>query len=376
LKSIVLKVTAFLAVFALVVAAFSVRSKDNSQKTADGDTIKIGVAYPIEVVDAEIPYYKEGVEFARDEVNENGGVLGKPVELVFKDDKNSADTATQIAQSFSDEGVTAVAGHQSSHTCYYAEDRYEINKVLMLSTMATSDILFDWEYKYIFRMMPNDAYFASVIAEYASQRNFKRVSIYFTDDEYGMGFAESVENALVKKDIVVADRLNSVTSAQIAGIKLRWKAFGVDALIIGASIPAGAEQIRILHEHFPELPIIGGDSFAEVGDDKAFLFGNADAGNVHFVGCDIDSLDSDFLNAYSEKYGHAPNTVSVFTYESVKLIADAMNAAGTTDSTALAEYLSNLKDYDSITGSLTYNPENHVFESPKLRVQQLYSRGN
>jgi branched-chain amino acid transport system substrate-binding protein len=374
LKSMVVRAVSFLAVFSICAVAFCACSKDNVQEKADDGTVKIGVAYPIETVDSENPYYREGLEFARDEINKSGGVLGKPIELVFKDDRNSADTAMQIAQSFYNEGITAVVGHKSSTMCYYAEDIYEINKVLMLSPLATSDILFDWEYQYIFRMIPNNAYFAGLIADYAEQSNFKCVAIYFTDDEYGRSFADKAESAFADKGIVVADRLSSVVSSQVAGIAFRWKAFGVEALIVGASISTGAEQIRILRENFPALPVIGSHTFAEAREEEAILSGNADPGNVYFTGFDMDTIRSDFLHAYSEKYGHAPNTGSIFTYESVRLIADAMNATGTVDGTALAEYLSHLKDYDGITGSLTYRPENHIFQSPKLKVQQLYSR--
>lgn len=331
------------------------------------DEIHIGVAYPAEIQDMDTYFYK-GVKLAVDTVNENGGVLGKTLDTVIRDDKNDTNMAMQIAQTFYEQGITAVIGHWSTNVCYFVEDVYERNKVVMLTPDATGLNIFENEYKYIYRMIPNNRDFSKTVASYMDERSFKRVAIYFSDDEYGRNFADIIENELVKHRIKVVDRVTGITSANVESVLARWNAFGCDGIFMACTFPDYMEPIRLIRDSHNQIPIFGADNFERA--TFSTILGRSTEGIYKTVYRNED-LDQEFLSAFRARFGHEPDIQAITGYECVYLLKDAMEASGTTDSTAIAEYLSSLKGYRTISGVRTYNPDTQEFEGCEVYVSEI-----
>lgn len=337
------------------------RNRFNSQRSNE---VTIGVAYPVSVVDEET-YFIKGVHFAVKTVNSNGGVLGRQLNTVIRDDRNNANIAMQIAQTFSDQGITAVIGHWTTNTSYYTEDVYEKNKVVMLTPGATGLILFEERFNYIFRMIGNNTVFADAIASYMAENNFKNVAIYYTEDEFGIDFAKILERRLNAYRINVIDRVTSITTVNINPILNRWKAFGCEAVIMAASFPEYVQPIRTIRSAGSMLPVFGGDTLDQV-NLVVLLDGFID--EIYVATLNREELDADFLQGFRLEYGHDPDMHAILGYESVMLLADAMQAVNSTDGTAIAHFLLNLKDYKTISGRRTYNPQTQEFDGFNVQV--------
>ena len=103
---------------------------------AEGDLV-IGVAWPWEA--RTVGLYAEGLDMAVEEVNADGGVLGRPIRLVRGDDGESVDGGRLVAQRFADDpDVVAVIGHLNSHVTIPAADIYERGGLLMLTPASTA----------------------------------------------------------------------------------------------------------------------------------------------------------------------------------------------------------------------------------------------
>ena len=126
------------------------------------DEIYIGVVYPVESID-ENTYLRKGIELAVNGINADGGVLGKTLQWIIRDDQNNTHLAMQIANTFFEQGIAAVIGHWSTNICYFLTDIYEENKTVMLTLAATGMNLFENDYRYVYRMIANNQVFSEAI---------------------------------------------------------------------------------------------------------------------------------------------------------------------------------------------------------------------
>jgi branched-chain amino acid transport system substrate-binding protein len=347
--------------------ASSVLAVHNAPQT---DEIYIGLAYPVELEDKST-YFRLGIDLAVNAINANGGVLGKTLNMVVRDDKNDTLTAMGIAEAFNDQGIAAVIGHWSTNVCYFVEDIYEENGIVMLTPNATGINIFEYAYRYIYRMTANNQVFAEALAEYMEEDGLKRIAIYYSDDEYGNDFSAVLEAELTKRGISVFDRITGLTPANIKTVIKRWEAFGCDGVIMAALLPEIIEPIRLIHDKDSRLPIFGADNF----DHISFIeTPDSYTGALYMASYRIDGLDPEFLAAFRAAYGHGPDIHSVAGYASVYLLKDAIEAAGAADGTAIAKYLSELKDYKAVSGILSYNPETQEFEGFDMAVRELKAR--
>jgi branched-chain amino acid transport system substrate-binding protein len=333
----------------------------------DDDEIYIGVVYPVAQRYLDTYLYK-GIEFAVERVNAEGGVLGRELRTIIRDDENDAHLAMQIANTFYEQGITAVVGHWSTNICYFLVDVYQENRVVMITPAATGTNLFEYYCHYVYRMSANHNVYAEAIATHISEAGLSRVAIFYSDDEYGTDFAALLERELSRHDVLVTDRVTGITQASIDTIMERWRAFGTDGVIIAALMPAMVEPIRLINSVNPNFPIFGADNFDRTNIYDILGHHTEAMYIATFSPC---SLDGEFLEAFRATYGHDPDIRAVSGYAAVRLIADAMNATGTTDSAAIADFISTLDNHPSIFGPLTYNTSNQEFENFNIVVRGL-----
>jgi len=120
-----------------------------------------------------------GIEMALDEVNKNGGIMGRKVKILKKDDEASVNKGIDIAQEYSDNlDITTVIGHAYSFISIPASVIYEFNGVIMISPAASSPKLTQRNFKYVFRVIPNDNDMGAQLAEYAYKAGYKKMMIY------------------------------------------------------------------------------------------------------------------------------------------------------------------------------------------------------
>jgi branched-chain amino acid transport system substrate-binding protein len=333
----------------------------------DSEYIHIGVAYPVEFED-EDTYFRKGVELAVNHVNLRGGVLGKRLGIVVRDDKNDGHVAMQIANTFSEQGITAVIGHFSTNISYFVKDLYEKNGVIMLTPNSTGTNLFEREYNYVFRMCPDNRLFSAIIADYMAENGLSRIALYYSNDEYGGDFSFVLEKEMAKRGIIVIDRVSSITPASIGAIMDRWRAFGCDGVVLAAMSPRIIEPAQLIRMANPYLPIFGADNLQRASFINAM---ESYSDSIFVASYSYNELALDFLESFNAIHGHAPGIRAMTGYASVNLLADAINAVGTIDSAAIAGFLSGLKDYESVVGTLSYNPKTLEFDGKNVAVYSL-----
>src|SRR6516225_5559556 len=147
------------------------------------EPIKIGVSGPFTGGSSSMGVsMRDGVRLAADEINKSGGVLGKQIELVERDDEAKNERGVQIAQELINrEKVVATVGYINTGVALASQRFYQQAKIPVMNNVATGSIVthqFDKEAEnYVFRNSANDSIQAPMIVEEAVRRGFKKVAI-------------------------------------------------------------------------------------------------------------------------------------------------------------------------------------------------------
>ena len=162
--------------------------------------LRVGVIGPFTggSADVGVPMLN-GIKMAVDEINAVGGYLGRPLELVIKDDFGNPDTAAASATELVSEKVVATIGFCDTGVAMKAIDVFQKGKVPLIVPCATGTPImakFPTAQSYIFRTSARDAIQAPFIVEDVVKRGWKRVAIFADTTGYGEAGLADVEKAL------------------------------------------------------------------------------------------------------------------------------------------------------------------------------------
>ena len=164
------------------------------------DTIKIGEINSYKAQPAFLEPYKKGWELAVEEVNAAGGVLGKKIQVISRDDNGSPGDAVRVAEELvSREGVALIAGTFLSNTGLAVTDFAKQKKVFFLAAEPLTDKI-TWQNgnRYTFRLRPNTYMQAAMLVPEAAKLNKKKWVVVYPNYEYGQSAAATFK-AMLKK---------------------------------------------------------------------------------------------------------------------------------------------------------------------------------
>ncbi|MBW4055848.1 MAG: ABC transporter substrate-binding protein [Proteobacteria bacterium] len=314
----------------------------------------------------------DGITMAADEINKSGGVLGRPIIIVPKNDNSSIVTGMKMAQELSENiDVVAVIGHPNSPVSIAVSSIYEYYGLLMLSPLSSNPKLTRLGHKLVFRNIPTDVSVGEQLAQFAARKGYKKVAIYYLQEDYARELANIFEQRSGELGISIVDRLPydaTYKSQNFSNDFSLWKKqFKPDAILLAGLLPQAAECIIQIRKAGFDIPILSGLSL-----DNETLISSAgrDAENTIVA----SSFDSDanrpevaiFKKAYQAKYGVAPNRYAAQGYDATRLLAHVMQKGGSTVPAKMAETLRSIKDWQGVTGSHTFNKLGDVEGKPLL----------
>jgi len=164
--------------------------------------------------------------------------------LLKEDDGSELEKGMAIAESFAENNrIQAVIGHGNSFISIPASTIYNSAELVMLSP-STAPELTQNDYKYIFRNIPNDDEIARQLAIYLAKQGHQRMVIYYSEDSYGRGLANSFEDHAKTEGIGIVDRINYYAGSEdLKRLHSRWRAYGVDGIFIAKTLTEGGQFI-------------------------------------------------------------------------------------------------------------------------------------
>jgi branched-chain amino acid transport system substrate-binding protein len=146
----------------------------------------------------------QGVQLAVEEINAVGGYLGRPLELVIKDDQGNPDVGLKGSQELTKEGVIATIGFCNTGVAAKSLEVYQNAQMPLIIPCSTGTPLttkFPAPQSYIFRTSARDAIQAPFVVEDLVKRGWTKVAIFADTTGYGEGGLKDVEAALAAKKL-------------------------------------------------------------------------------------------------------------------------------------------------------------------------------
>jgi len=304
---------------------------------------------------------RRGVEMAVAEVNRAGGINGRKVELIMEDEKDSPAAAVNAVQKLINvDQVVALVGPMTSGAMMAAAKTAEEAKVADISPTATTPQLSGLG-AYLYRGCSRIDTQAKVLTKYVADTwKPKTVAVFYSNEPYGKGSDKFFSEEFEKLGIKVVDRESFNRGARDFKAELtKIKAANPDILFIPGYTPEtapAAAQARQLGMNQKILGVYGDNDLTYIQ-----LAGEAAAG--HVIGGEYDEgydtpKNQSFKNNYQEltEKNHDPYNLmfAALGYDAASMILEGMKQNGPT-SAGIKEFLDNVKDFDGVTGRLSFD---------------------
>ena len=342
------------------------------------DPIRIGLSGPYTGGSSPMGVsMRDGVRLAAAEINARGGILGRQIELVERDDEAKNERGVQVSQELiNKEKVVATLGYINTGVSLASQRFYQEAKIPVLNNVATGSIVTkqflppEHADNYIFRTSANDTIQSGMIVHEAIEnRKYAKVAILADSTNYGQLGREDLEKALAAKNIkpVAVEKFN-VKDTDMTAQLLKAKEAGAQAILTYAIGPELAQIANGMEKLGWKVPMIGSWTLS-MGNfiDNAGKNGEGARMPQTFIQEPNTPKRKAFIEAYQKAYnppnGRIPSPVSAAQgYDSMYLLAAAIKQAGNTDGVKIREALENLKE--KIEGVVTtydhpYTHDNH-----------------
>ena len=320
------------------------------------DPIKIGVDGPFTGGSSSMGVsMRDGVRLAADEINKAGGILGRQIQLVERDDEAKNERGAQIAQELiNKEHVVAVVGYINTGVGLASERFFQDAKIPVMNNVATGSVLThqfdDQPENYVFRNSANDSIQAPMIADEAVRRGFKKVAILADSTNYGQLGRADLEKALALKGIKpVAEEKFNIKDVDMTAQLLKAKEAGAEVILTYGIGPELAQIANGMTKLGWKVPMIGSWTLSMANYiDNAGPGGEGARMPQTFIQEPTTPKRQSFIISYLKTFAPKNNRMdspvsAAQGYDSVYLLAAAIKQAGSTDGPKVKDALENLK---------------------------------
>ncbi|MBX9869918.1 MAG: ABC transporter substrate-binding protein [Burkholderiaceae bacterium] len=321
------------------------------------EPIKIGVSGPFTGGSSSMGVsMRDGVKLAVAEINKSGGVMGRQLELVERDDEAKNERGVQIAQELiNKEKVVATVGFINTGVALAAQRFYQEAKIPVMNNVATGSLITqqfkDQPENYIFRNAANDSIQAPMIVEEAiGKRHYKKVAILADSTNYGQLGRADLEKALDLKGVkpVAVEKFN-IKDVDMTAQLLKAKEAGAEAILTYGIGPELAQIANGMTKLGWKVPMIGSWTLSMANFiDNAGPGGEGARMPQTFVQEPTtpkrQSFIITYLKTFNPKNARIDSPVSAAQgYDSIYLLAAAIKQAGSTDGPKIKAALEDLK---------------------------------
>jgi branched-chain amino acid transport system substrate-binding protein len=334
-------------------------------QAVSADELKMGIMVPTTGSEATAGKDMENaILLAVDEINKAGGVLGKQVTTITGDDACDPQQATAAASKLVSSDVVAIVGGYCSGATLPTLKIYGDAGLPFAIAASNSTKLIDANQGNAFLVNSTGYDQVNTAVELFNTKGAKKLAIIHQGDGYSEDLAKLTREKWSGdgKEVVAYEVVNKGEQDH-SSLVTRLKSKAPDAVFWTAYYADGALVIKQLRRAGYRGLIAVGD-----GSNSPKLLemgGKATEGVFCFSNPTVDYLPAAkaFTDAYKKKYKQDPDAYSSLAYDSMKLMADAITRAGTTDKAAVVKALSETKDFKGISGPVSFTDKNTLAQS-------------
>jgi branched-chain amino acid transport system substrate-binding protein len=330
-----------------------------------GNPVRIGLAGSLS--DPVGVPMKRAAELAVEEINATGGIQGRPIELIERDDYADPDSAVFVATDLYQAGVSAVIGHLFSGPTLAAAPVYNggADPVAAISPSSSSpDVSTAGDYT--FRICPSDLAHGAALARWVHDSlHLERGAVLYLNDQYGRGVRQTFVRDFTRRGgVVLAIDPYLGETPQVGAYLDRLAKIGrVEFLVVAGNRGEAEEILRQARTRGLMMPVLGGDGLEGIEEAGAIADGVfLSSAYLPTVGTPANRA---FIQAYRKKFPSAglPNQPAAATYDAVYLLRDVIARAGAKRADvrrALAQVGSSAPAFKGVTGTVAFDMRGDV----------------
>jgi len=361
-----------LRVFALVSLVMLLISGCGGQITGSADSqgekvVKVGVLEPLTGAIAETGnWVANGVKLAIENINNSGGITINGEKYKIK--PIIYDTATKINEAMnginklvSQDKVKFVLGTMLTDQTAAIMQVAEPNKVLVISSVSAGDKLTKQGWKYFFRAAPYNNMSIDTAIDVCTRMNKKKIAMLVSNDAWGKSYVSLFPPAMEKAGIeVVGIEYYELHQADYSTTLNKIKSLNPELVILGARTDNAVAIFQQAMQIMPDIPLY--EQGGAIPEKVLEALGPEKANHLFFAsrnGPEGEEV-AKFKEQYKKKFGEEPFSFSYSGYDSVYILAAALEKAGTIEDTdKVREAMLSLK-YKGLIGDYSFQPNGEV----------------
>lgn len=345
-------VLAVLAVVMVLGSGYSLYTKG-----AESNTVKIVALYPLTGgVASWGESSQKATELAVEEINKNGGINGKKLEVIYQDHKCDPKAALSIYQQFAQKTKIFTSSSCSGTVLAVAPNLEKDNALLLAQVVASAKI--SGVSPMVYRNWVLETSQAAIIGQKIKDLGYKKIGIINEETDFGKGLATGLQNYLKDSGVEVVSESFKTADTDVRTQLTKLKAAKVQALFIAPQTETSSETVLSQMEQLKfKTNLFVNDIVLQapklLAAHTALLEGTM-GGNFVIQSEKLQGV----MDAYKARYGTECTHVNAcaVAYDSITMLADAMKAKGTS-AQAVAEYLKTV-NYSGVSGQTAFDAKN------------------
>lgn len=314
-----------------------------------------------------------GIHMAVEEANIQGGVLGKKVQVIGVDNRSEVAGSTDALAKLVENDVSAVIGPDTSSNVIALASLAASDKVPLITPSGTNpaitvDPKTGKTRDYLFRACFTDPYQGRVMADFAADRLKVKKAAVLVDNssDYSKGLAEFFQKGFADKGgAITATEAYMAKDVDFKPVLTKIMGQNPDMIFVPGYYQEVGLIIRQARAMGIEVPILGGD-----GWDSDKLIEIAGPENLthtyfcnHYSQEDQNPKLQEFIKKYEARYGYKPDSFAVTAYDAASLVLEAMKKTGSAKREDVAKGLTEISDFDGISGRITIDSKHNTVSS-------------
>ena len=329
-------------------------------------TIRIGEINSYKAQPAFLEPYKKGLDLAVEEVNAAGGINGKKIELITRDDGANPGDAVRVAEELlTRENVQVLAGGFLSNIGLALGDFAKQKKVFFLASEPLTDkIVWQNGNRYTFRLRPSTYMQVAMLIPEAAKMGKKKWALVYPNYEYGQSAAATFKQLLkaAQPDVEFVNEqatpLGKIEAGPVVQALADAKPDGIFNVTFGADLAKFVREgnTRGLFKDRAVVSLLTGepeyiDPLKDEAPEGWLVTG------YPWYGVDIPAHKT-FLDSYQKKYNDYPRLGSMVGYTTIKALAAGLKKAGDADTEKLIAAFRGL-EFDTPFGKAMFRAQDH-----------------
>jgi len=311
---------------------------------------------------------KRGFDFAVEEINSNGGIDGRRIQVIYEDDECDASKGvTAFNKAIDIDKVKIITGTVCSSVAMSVAPKTQANRILYIATAATNPDV-PKQGDLIFRLWNSDAYEAKEMGKYAvNSLGFKKLSIlYFNDNPAGIALKDSFKESVESNGgAIVSTEAASSTEKDFRTILIKIIKDNPDGIYVAAipgETPLAVNQARelgykgVIFLYGPSILSAGIPEKIEIKDDIYYPL-------------PLTIKETSFWDDYKQKTGLDADLLVGGGYDSMKLIEYGLKLCGENNN-CIRDKILTLKDYQTTRGKISFDKDGDV-EGVQYEIKKL-----